>query len=167
MNDSTNICLSCGICCDGTLIGFVELDKAEMPALKNLMEIEDSDNGGFFLQPCKKFCDGCTIYAHRPKNCDNFKCKLLNSVDQKELGFETAVAIIEVVKQKKLALEAQLAELKIVLKSPSFYFKMVELRNLLLQKKSEPAFPPKHKVLLADLENLDSLLSKEFGVSLN
>ena len=38
MNDSTNICLSCGLCCDGTLIGFVQLCEEEIPELSKLIE---------------------------------------------------------------------------------------------------------------------------------
>jgi hypothetical protein len=37
MNDSTNICLSSGLCCDGTLIGFVQLSDEEIPELRKLM----------------------------------------------------------------------------------------------------------------------------------
>lgn len=167
MNDSSNICLSCGLCCDGTLIGFVELENEELPAVKMVMDIEDENGNGFFLQPCNKYCDGCTIYANRPKQCGKFKCGLLNSVEQKELDFNVAVDMIHVVKQKKIALEKKIALLELNLQSPSFYFKMVELKKLLLKDKSESALPKKHLEILSDLNELDSLVMKGFGVSLN
>ena len=87
MNDSSNICLSCGLCCDGTLIGFVQLESEEIPAIRELMDVEGVKDKGVFLQPCSKYCDGCTIYSQRPKQCASFKCGLLNSVEQKELDF--------------------------------------------------------------------------------
>ncbi len=167
MNDPTNICLSCGLCCDGTLIGFVELDNEELPALRKLMDIEDENGNGFFLQPCSNFCDGCTIYANRPKQCGKFKCGLLTAVEQKELDFDLAIEMVAEVKQKKMALEKKMALLALDLQSPSFYFKMVELRKLLLNGKSESALSEKHLELLSDLHELDSLVIKGFGVSLN
>jgi len=40
MSDSSSICLSCLLCCDGTLIGFVQLEQEEIPPLKALLDIE-------------------------------------------------------------------------------------------------------------------------------
>tara|TARA_R110000850_G_scaffold144193_2_gene266298 strand:+ start:389 stop:892 length:504 start_codon:yes stop_codon:yes gene_type:complete len=167
MDDSSNICLSCGLCCDGTLIGFVELDNEELPAVKKLMDIEDENGNGFFLQPCSNYCDGCTIYANRPKQCVKFKCELLTSVEEKELAFNLAVDMVLVVKQRKASLEKRIALLKLELQSPSFYFRMVELKKLLINCKSESALSEIHLELLSDLAELDSLVLKGFGVSLN
>ena len=167
MNDSSNICLSCGLCCDGTLIGFVELGQEELPALRKIMEIEESNGTGFFLHPCKKYCDGCTIYSERPKNCDKFKCKLLNSVEQKELGFDSAVEVIKIVKQKKNAIEQKMAQLPFNLKSTSFYFQMVELKKLLHKNKLKSSISPIQHELITDLEQLDELLGAKFGITLN
>ncbi len=166
MTDSSNICLSCGLCCDGTLIGFVKLDNEEIPAIKQVMDIEDENGNGFFLQPCNNFCDGCTIYDHRPKQCAKFKCGLLTSVEQKELDFNLAVDMIKVVKQKKSAIEKKISILELNLKSPSFYFKMVELRKLLMKDKSQSNLPKKHLELISDLNELDTLVMKGFGVTL-
>jgi len=131
MSDPLNICLSCGLCCDGTLIGFVKLDSEELPGMREVMDIEDENGNGFFLQPCNSYCDGCTIYSKRPKQCASFKCELLKSFEQKELNFDSAIEIINVVKQKKIAIEKKVAILQIELQSQSFYFKMVELKKLL------------------------------------
>lgn len=167
MNDSSNICLSCGLCCDGTLIGFVQLDSDEIPAVKEVMDIEEANGQGFFLHPCKKYCDGCTIYAQRPKQCGKFKCGLLNSVEQKELDFDSAIETISVVKQKKDAIVQKLATLPFELKSGSFYFQMVELKKLLQKIKSESSLTQNHLALISDLEQMDSLLLEKFDVSLD
>jgi len=165
MDDSSNICLSCGLCCDGTILGFVQLDNDEMPALKKIMDIEDEKGNGFFLQPCKKYCDGCTIYSQRPKQCGLFECGLLKSVEKKEIKFESALEIVNVVKQKRSAIAKNVALLNIELHSPSFYFRMVELKKLLEKNKAESSLTQNHLELIADLAHLDGLLSNEFDVS--
>lgn len=166
MSDSLNICLPCGICCDGTLIGHVQLDKEELPALREIMEIEGENDNAFFLHPCKKFCNSCTIYSKRPKQCASFECGLLKSVEQKELSFDSALEIINTVKQKKVALEEKIETLQIELKSKSFHFKMAELKILLQKNKSESSLTQNHIDLMTDLEQLDNLLLQKFGVTL-
>lgn len=165
MNDSLNICLSCGICCDGTLIGFVQLDPEEVPVVKEFMDIEEEKGNGFFLQPCKKFCDSCTIYPNRPKQCASFECGLLKSVEQMEVEFDSAVEMVKVVKQKKVAIEEKLAAIQLDLQSQSFYFKMVELNRLLRKKMAESSLTQSQQELLSDIEELDSLVMKNFNVS--
>ncbi|MBL4668634.1 MAG: YkgJ family cysteine cluster protein [Flavobacteriales bacterium] len=166
MSDSSNICLSCGLCCDGTLIGFVQVERKEIPMLKGLLNIEEDSTGdGVFLHPCNNYCDGCTIYSKRPKQCAKFNCGLVTSLEQKELDFNSAIEIINTVKQKKIAIEKMLVILHIKLKSPSFYFKMVELKKILEKKKSESSLTPDHLALISDLDQLDSLLPTKFNIS--
>jgi len=164
MTDLTNICLPCGFCCDGTLIGYVQLDKDELPILRELMDIEEENGEGFFLQPCSKHCDVCTIYAKRSKKCNEFNCGLLKSVEQKDCDFASAIEIINVIKLQKNAIEEKLLLLNINLKSKSFHFKMIEL-NILLQK-NKSSLSQKHLELISMLEKLDTLLKQKFGVSL-
>lgn len=165
MNDSLNICLPCGLCCDGTLIGHVQLDREELPALRELLDLEDENGNGFFLQPCNQYCDGCNIYSQRPKKCASFNCGLLKSFQQKELNYDSVIEIINLVKQKKSAIEKKIVILKIELKSESFYFKMVELKKLLKKTESESLLTQNHIELTSDLKLLDSLLTKKFGIS--
>lgn len=167
MNDSTNICLACGLCCDGTLIGHVQLANEELAAVKEVMEIEESHGHGFFLQPCKKFCNGCAIYDKRPNHCASFECQLLKSVDQKKLEFDTAVEITKVVKQQKISLEQKLSILNIELKSNSFYFKMAELKRILQKNKVQLIASQKQLELLVDIERFESLLLDKFGISMD
>lgn len=159
--------MSCGLCCDGTLIGFVEFDSEDIPAMRELMDIETVNENGFFLQPCNKYCEGCTIYVQRPKQCTNFKCGLLKSVEQKELDFDFAVETINMVKQKKSPIEKKLNTLPFELQSQSFYFKMVELKKLLKNNKSESSLSQNHLELISDLKQLDNLLSSKFDISLS
>ena len=165
MNDSENICLACGICCDGTLIGFVQLEREEFAAQRDVLDIEESDEIGFFLQPCKKFCNACTIYEKRPKQCAKFECQLLQSVDNKELAFDAAVEIVKEVKDKKQVVEGNITDAEIKLVSPSFYFRMVELNKLLLKNKSDNPLIESQTELRENLEDLNTVIAKNFGVS--
>ena len=166
MTDSSNICLSCGLCCDGTLIGFVQLERAELPAMNDLLDVEDENGVGFFLQPCIRYCDGCTIYSKRPKQCASFKCGLLKSVEQKELHFDSALETIHLVKQIKIGIEEKLDVLQLELKSNSFYFRMVELKTLFKKTMSKSSLTREHLELLSDIEALDSVMLNKFGVSI-
>jgi hypothetical protein len=165
--NSSDLCLSCGLCCDGTLIGHVQLGKEDLTAVKAVMEIEDENGHGFFHQPCKKYCDGCTIYTERPDPCISFKCGLLNSFDAKELNFNATAEIILEVKRQKIAIEKKLAVLPLELKSSSFYFKMVELKKLLQKNKKESSLNTIKEELIIDLEQLNALILKHFDVSLD
>lgn len=164
MNDSSSICLSCGLCCDGTIIGFVELDREELPAMRQLLDLEEANGDGFFLQPCKNFCDGCGIYSKRPKQCASFKCGLLKSVEQKELGFDSAIEMIQELKQKKNAIEEKLAIQDLDPQSQSFHFKMVELKKVLQKEKSKSSLPQKQLELLSELKEFDKMLAKNMGM---
>lgn len=165
LHHDDNICLACGLCCDGSLIGFVELQKEEIPKIKKLMDVEDSHGNGFFLQPCKKYCNGCTIYENRPSNCDKFNCGLLQSVNQNEIAFEDALLKVQEVKDRKAVIQKQIALLHITLKSPSFYFKMVELKKVLKKLKLASLFTSAHEELSLNLFQLDQLLFKDFNLS--
>ena len=166
MSDSGNICLSCGLCCDGTLIGFVQLEKEEVSRVTKFMDVDVTHCNGIFLQPCDKYCDGCTIYANRPNQCASFNCDLLKSIEQKELAFNSAIEIVQEVKQLRAMIEDKLANLRIELKSESFYFKMIELKNWLQKANPTDSLTQSHQELISDLKQLDTLMSKRFGVSL-
>lgn len=167
MRESENICVSCGLCCDGTLIGFVQLDSDELSVLREVKEIEEVDGTGFFLQPCANLgCDGCTIYAQRPRNCDKFKCEMLKLVESKELGFDSAVERLNVVTQKMRIIEEHLSTLPFKLKSQSFYFKVMELNKLWRNdKKYESSLSQKQEEILSDLDEFNTLVSNTFGIS--
>ena len=66
-----NLCLSCGLCCDGALFRQIALQEQEQPLA-----------GGepVLMQPCRFFDGTCTIYAERPAKCRTFQCLVLRQV---------------------------------------------------------------------------------------
>lgn len=166
MSESLNICLFCGFCCDGSLIGFVELDSEELLALQKLMNVEQFGESGFFLLPCNNLgCDGCKIYTQRPRQCGRFECRILKSIEKQELDFELALEEINIFKQKKMAIEKQFETLSFKLKSQSFYFKVLEVKKSLQEAVAESSVNQDLGGLLYDLEELDKLALKSFGIS--
>ena len=90
-------CTQCGLCCDGTLFGRVELLLADdVDALKaeGLRIVAGSKPR--FAQPCAALCKDCTcrIYARRPQQCRAFDCALLLRVRSGETGSECAERLI-------------------------------------------------------------------------
>lgn len=88
------LCTRCGLCCDGSLFADVELaGRAEATRLEVLgLEIEDNDGGGaLLLQPCRALQGTlCRVYAHRPKCCRTFECRLLQDVRHGAVSVESA-----------------------------------------------------------------------------
>lgn len=78
------LCTTCGLCCDGSLFADVELaGESEADRLEALgLEMDDGDaSSGFLAQPCAALRGNmCSIYAHRPKCCRTFECRLLQDV---------------------------------------------------------------------------------------
>jgi hypothetical protein len=100
-SDSEDICLACGLCCNGAIFADVKLqpgdDASRFQALgvgltqarPQRDELAENQSGlspsrirtASFPQPCAAF-DGCRcqIYAERPKHCRQFECLLLQRV---------------------------------------------------------------------------------------
>jgi len=82
---SSDLCLPCGLCCDGSLFERARLRPGEEELARNLnLEVisAGSNDSGFRL-PCPLFSGCCTIYnQQRPKICKAFRCKQLLRQDQ-------------------------------------------------------------------------------------
>ena len=75
MTELEALCVSCGLCCDGSLFGRVMFDPDEVVPKKRLRLIE---SGRGFEQPCSALESDrtCAIYDDRPRACRRFVCKL-------------------------------------------------------------------------------------------
>jgi len=118
------------------------------------------------MLPCVNLgCDGCKIYSQRPRQCGKFECGLLKSVEKNELDLDSALEAIRVFKHKKIAIEKQFETLPFQLVSPSFYFKVLELRKLMREDNAELTRYMNLVGLLSDLEELNRLASRSFSIS--
>jgi Fe-S-cluster containining protein len=103
-----NICLSCGMCCNGVIFADVKLLPQEdaaallslgLPLLRGSISRKQTAVAPVtkwrFLQPCAAF-DGCRcrIYPSRPKYCREFDCKLLKKAQQVDVTLREALRVI-------------------------------------------------------------------------
>jgi uncharacterized protein len=108
-SSSQSLCLTCGLCCDGTLFSSVPLrPNDEIGALKIAgVNIVSDGDPNMFTQPCAahKNCT-CTIYANRPQDCRTYKCELLKKFERDEISHEAALEIIKKIVSLKNEVEA-------------------------------------------------------------
>lgn len=81
MSPAEQLCLACGLCCDGTLFDNVRLGAGDDAAqLKSLGLPVTLSRGrepvAGFNQPCAALCPDrtCRAYAHRPNQCRTYEC---------------------------------------------------------------------------------------------
>lgn len=99
----SELCPTCGLCCNGVLFGDVELQSGDdRERLARLgMELFRKGRKHCFNQPCACY-DGkwCRIHADRPKRCQAFECKLLKQVQADEISLSAALrSIVEARRQ--------------------------------------------------------------------
>ena len=114
------LCLACGLCCNGVLFKDVELqpddDKEHLRSLglpireprrverksgRSLHSKPETRNPKF-SQPCAALCDGnrCRIYDERPARCREFECALFKSVAAGETELAAALKTIRAAHQR-------------------------------------------------------------------
>ncbi|HTL55031.1 MAG TPA: YkgJ family cysteine cluster protein [Candidatus Limnocylindrales bacterium] len=118
-----DICLACGLCCDGVIFADVKLQSSDDPmpllALGSPLKANRSENPravksgadpnvvstksqvAYFPQPCFAF-DGCQcrIYPQRPQYCREFECLLLKSVRAGKTERARALEVIGTAKRR-------------------------------------------------------------------
>ena len=94
MSDAGSLCVSCGLCCDGTLFNRAKTSFEEAPRVRS-HGLEVYPDETHFALPCPRL-DGtaCTIYADRFRVCRTFRCKLLRGVDAGEISLDRATALV-------------------------------------------------------------------------
>ena len=77
------ICVNCGLCCDGTLFSNADVVSGEKSNLPEKIEQRYSKEDDYesFRLPCPYFCGQCTIYdKKKPIVCSAYRCQLLKDV---------------------------------------------------------------------------------------
>src|SRR5882672_5046967 len=92
------LCLACGLCCDGTLFDLVKLERGDDAGKLKALGLPVSLSRGKlpvarFPQPCSALCAGrtCRIYANRAGQCRPLECQVFK--DGKAGGITFAAAL--------------------------------------------------------------------------
>lgn len=102
MSSTEQLCLACGLCCDGTLFDNVALQPGDdANRLKSLGLPVTLSRGkepfARFPQPCAALCKDrtCRAYAHRPKQCRTYECMVFKEVDAGRLDSAAALRLVK------------------------------------------------------------------------
>lgn len=81
LTPAEQLCLACGLCCDGTLFDNVVLQPGDDAKLLKASGLPVTVSRGRspvarFPQPCAALCKDrtCRVYAHRPTQCRTYEC---------------------------------------------------------------------------------------------
>ena len=105
--DGQNLCLSCGLCCDGTIFAHGPVSAAEPVEVFRAAGIRITpDRGGegrYELPlPCLRFENGrCQTYGCRPAICSSYRCRLLRRVEAGNMALQEARGIVQSAREKR------------------------------------------------------------------
>ena len=96
------LCLACGLCCDGTLFNHVKLgprdDVSKLKALGMPVAISRAQTPvTHFRQPCAALCADriCRVYADRPLQCRSFECGVFKAAAAGRIEFPVALRLVK------------------------------------------------------------------------
>lgn len=101
-----SLCLTCGMCCDGTLFNVAAVTPEEAARLEGRVNL--TENRLRIRQPCPALNgdNTCAVYAERPHACRHFRCTVLQRLDRGELSEREAHdAIAEVLERRRVVAE--------------------------------------------------------------
>jgi uncharacterized protein len=107
---NSDLCLACGLCCNGAMYRHVRVKPEEIASLKGYgLELSQLDGKHIFVQPCPGYREQkCSIYASRPETCRKYECKLLRAYDGGQVGYEQALQHVQTALRLHADLRARL-----------------------------------------------------------
>lgn len=97
-----SLCLTCGMCCDGTMFQVVAVTPEEAARLEGQVEL--TADRSKLVQGCRALSGcKCGVYEQRPAVCRAFKCLVLASLEEGKLSqAEAQEAIADVLSRRTL-----------------------------------------------------------------
>jgi len=99
---SEQLCLACGLCCDGTLFDNVVLQPGDDAKLLKASGLPVTLSRGRapvarFPQPCAALCKDrtCRVYANRPNQCRTYECMVFKEKEAGRLDDATALRTVK------------------------------------------------------------------------
>jgi uncharacterized protein len=101
------LCLACGLCCDGSLFDHVQLgtndDAKKLKSLGLPVSLTRSAAPiARFRQPCSALCQDrtCQLYANRPLQCRVFECRVFKDAHAGRIEFSAALRSVKQARQR-------------------------------------------------------------------
>ncbi|HEY8994157.1 MAG TPA: YkgJ family cysteine cluster protein [Lacunisphaera sp.] len=102
MTPSEQLCLACGLCCDGSLFDGVQLEEGDDAKHLKALGLPVAFSRGRnpvarFPQPCSALCTDrtCRLYADRPRQCRIFECGVFKEMQAGRTEFATALRLVQ------------------------------------------------------------------------
>jgi Fe-S-cluster containining protein len=161
----SNICLGCGLCCDGTIFATVSLYPADdVHALRAAgVALPVPGGAASFHQPCPALSAGCCgVYEQRPGSCRDYRCALRRRYDGNEISFGEARTVIDTAIALRDAVRPELERLT-QSTAPSSLKHMYRLAQTLLEAPDDPVRSRReHGRLLLAMASLQRFLARHF-----
>jgi len=162
-----NICIECGLCCDGSMFKHAGIDKSDdMIFLKQtgFESVIDHDKL-FFHLPCKgQEGKRCLLYhdARRFKVCKTFQCKLLKQYLSGDITYSTAMSVIQEILVRRQSVKAfsEILHTDHHSREPSLFSFIRELYQS--GKMEDPAFRKTYSKQILDCFIFRELLKRSF-----
>jgi len=107
VNSGEQLCLACGLCCDGTLFDNVRLGPADDANKLKALGLPVSTSRArtpltFFRQPCAALCADrtCRLYADRPVQCRTFECGVFMDAQAGRINFAAALRMVKTTRRR-------------------------------------------------------------------
>jgi len=165
------LCLACGLCCNGVLFKDVELQPGDDAArLKSLGLALSNPQSAIrnpqskFPQPCAALCgdNRCRIYAERPARCRQFECALFKSVAAGETPVAAALRTIRIARQRAERVRTLLRALDDTGEQVALSLRFKRLRRRIESMPLDDATAETYADLTLAVQDLNLLLAQSF-----
>jgi hypothetical protein len=111
--DGADLCLQCGLCCDGTVFHKINMKPDEKEYVESLglpVEPNPDGDGVTVFEPCPAFVDGCcSLYqVGRPATCHVYRCQLLEHYEAGHATLYDCLGIVQLVWSLAREVEAEI-----------------------------------------------------------
>jgi uncharacterized protein len=118
VNLGGQLCVACGLCCDGTLFDLVKLEAGDDAAKLKTLGLPVAVSRGKapvarFPQPCAALCEDrtCRVYADRPWQCRVFECGVFKDAKAGRITFAAALRLVRQARRRADKVRRLLREL--------------------------------------------------------
>jgi Fe-S-cluster containining protein len=113
-----DLCLACGLCCDGTLFDLVKLEAGDDIQKLRALGLPVTLSRGKapvarFPQPCAALCADrtCRVYTDRPSQCRVFECGVFKDAKAGRITFAAALRLVKQARRRSEKIRRLLHEL--------------------------------------------------------